>query len=138
MARKTRSSVPVTGETGKPVSKKEVEWGGFIEIRLTVETTHEFENWLLREPERYWTDFHEAVASGLKFGLSYDVQGDFWLATFTGSGNTLIGLDNRYCLTARGEQWQRALALLCFKHFEVASGDWGQFKTNGFKAVRFG
>lgn len=117
---------------------KEIKWGGFIDIRLDEDQKAAFRVWALDNEETVWTDFAEIVSGGFKYGLSYDSENDCWIATFTASGENLMGLRDRYCLTARAPAWQTALALLVYKHVEIAHGNWGEYRPVTHRMDNFG
>jgi hypothetical protein len=114
--------------------QEEYDWGGFIDARLTEEDKKMFADWHKQLGTAVWISFSDYLSGGLKASLSYDAQGDFFVATFTGAGIPLIGIDLRCCLTARAPEWETAVALLIFKHEVMAQKDWGTYKpkTNQF------
>lgn len=116
----------------------DVEWGGYVDIRLDEDQKTAFYLWQRDHEEEVWTDFAEIVGSGFKFGLSYDSDGDYYTATLTAAGKHLMGLENRYCMTARAPEWQTALSLLLYKHLEIAHGDWGTYKPRTGRMDNFG
>lgn len=125
-------------DKGQRPNADNVNWGGFLDIRLTEDQKAAFHLWHRERGEDIWTEFAEIVATGLKFGLSYDAAGDFYTATFTGFGEQVIGLRDRYCMTARAPQWPTALALLVYKHLVIAEGDWGNYRPTTGRMDNFG
>lgn len=117
---------------------KEIPWGGFIEIRMTDEEKEAFYLYEKESVADMWVSFVEALGAGLKFGMSYDLAGDFYTATFTGHGFVLIGLDERYCMTARAPEWQQAIALIVYKHTVLAQMDWSGFMPKTGRMANFG
>jgi len=131
MARKARNS-------DEHSNANEVKWGGFIDIRLTEDQKAAFYVWQRENEPGMWEEFAEVVAKGFKFGLSYDAENGCYIATFTASGRAVIGLDQRYCLTARAPEWPTALSLLLYKHVEIARGDWGTYSPVTQRMANFG
>lgn len=138
MPRKSRKPDAVQSETGTPVDQKNVKWGGFIELRLDEDEKAVFERWDTQDAAGHWNMLMDALGNGLKFGLSYNSENDFYLATLTGSGVASVGLLDRYCLTARAETASRAIALLLYKHFVILDGNWGSYSPRLKSADRFG
>lgn len=115
-----------------------IDWGGFVDIRLTDGEKETFHHWHTELGDGIWGELVEVVSSGFKLGLSYDPSGDFYLATLTASGVDVIGLQDRYCLTARAPEWAMAIALLLFKHIVIARRDWGAYKPRTGRMENFG
>lgn len=138
MTRTTKNSGAGEAGTGAPVNVNDMEWGGFINVRLTDEDKTAFAAWLKENEASVMTDFLECVTKGFKFSLSYDPDGDFYLATFTAGGLKMIGLNARACMTARAPDWFEAVALLMFKHVVLAKGNWGSFKPKSLRFDNFG
>lgn len=115
-----------------------VEWGGFVDIRLDDTEKDTFHHWHSELGEGVWSELAETVAQGFKLGLSYDPDGDFYLATLTAAGVDVIGLQDRYCLTARAPEWGMAVALLLFKHIVIARRNWGAYKPRTGRMENFG
>lgn len=134
----SRSRKNQPSNTGKAPSNNSPEWGGFIDVRMEEQDKLDFGIWSEQNAEQVWVDFLDLLGSGFKFGLSYDAQGDFYLATFTAHGKELIGLDDRYCLTARAPNWETALALLVFKHLIMTRGNWGAYRPKQRQIDNFG
>lgn len=126
------------GENKKKLSNaKDPEWGGFLELRLTDEEKAAFAVYERDHPEDVWIKLQEWVMRGLKFSLSYDKSGDYYTATFTGSGVELVGMEQRFCLTARAPEWQQAVFLLVFKHTVLAKGDWSKYRPRTHQFSKF-
>jgi hypothetical protein len=138
MARSSKSGSAETHKTGTPVKASEVPWGGYVDLRLDEDDKSQFVVWSNAERQSYWLDFVELLGKGFKFGLSYVVEDDCYIASFTAYGERLIGLNDRYCLTARSPEWEEAVMLLIFKHLVMARGNWGNFKPKSRKMERFG
>jgi len=136
-----RSGKNGTSEPRKPdpvVKASDVPWGGYVDLRLDEDDKQQFAVWSEAEQQSFWLDFVELLGKGFKFGLSYVMEDDCYLASFTAHGERVIGLNDRYCLTARAPTWEQAVMLLVFKHLVMARGNWGNFKPKSRKMERFG
>jgi len=109
-----------------PSGEGEVDWLGYVNVNLTAEQKEDYSAWVVSEDVGYWEAFEDAVAEGLKFGLSWDAGNSCYIATFTGCG--CVGINKRCCLTARSGQYLDAIALLVFKHVVLAGGDWSSYR----------
>jgi hypothetical protein len=138
MARSSKNGASKSIETGTPVKASDVPWGGYVDLRLDDDDKQQFGVWSVSEHESFWLEFMELLGKGFKFGLSYVAEDDCYLASFTAHGERLIGLNDRYCLTARAPAWEQAVMLLIFKHLVMARGNWGNFKPKSRKMERFG
>jgi hypothetical protein len=138
MPRKSKATSTVPPKNGAPFKLAPVEWGGYIDLRLDDDDEQTFRLWCTDFMPSLWVEFVELVGSGFKFGLSYDQEGGFYLATFTASGKELIGMENRYCLTARAPDWEEAVALLLYKHLVMMDGYWGNYRPRTGRLSQFG
>ncbi|HET8671976.1 MAG TPA: hypothetical protein VFM05_15575 [Candidatus Saccharimonadales bacterium] len=125
-------------KSGTPLAGRQDNWGGFINVRLSEEDKAAFAVWSADRGGSHWSDFAEYLAKGFKFSLSYDPDGDFYLATFTAEGKELIGVDLRCCLTARAPEWETAVSLLMFKHEVLAHENWGSYRPAENRFDRLG
>lgn len=112
------------------------DWGGYINIRLTDEEKDDARSWIAEHQTEIFKYLTDDTWEGLKFSLSADVENQSFVATYTGAG--WVGSKLRCALSARAGTWFEALGLLVYKHHVLASGDWGQYKTNGEKVDPFG
>lgn len=138
MTRTKRNTGAGEAGAGTPANLNDMEWGGFINVRMSDEDKTAFRFWANERDSHMWVDFQELVSRGFKFGLSYDPVGDFYLATFTAGGAALIGIDARCCLTARAPGWEESISLLIFKHEVLAKGNWGTFRPKTMRFDNFG
>src|SRR5664279_5514643 len=112
----------------------EVEWGGFINLKLDVGQKQEFNAWVSEDGVKAWAYLCDSVSEGLKYGLSYDHENACFVATYTGQG--VVSDDRRYCLTARGSTMESATALLVYKDMIMLGKDWGRYRpSNGSAEV---
>jgi len=138
MARGKRPATPVSS-TAKAFSHPiNGDWGGFVNIRMDEAEKEGFHSWYAQLGSSIWLTMQEYISSGLKLSISYDADGDFYLASFTGIGKDLIGIDLRCVLTARAPEWETAIALLVYKHEVMAHCNWGDYYANGTKQSNFG
>jgi len=116
------------------VKSGEVEWGGFINLKLDVEQKAEFADWTQGDGAKAWAYLCDSVSEGLKYGLSYDSENMCFVATYTGQG--VVADERRYCLTARGSTMESATALLVYKDAVMLEKDWGRYRpSNGMAEV---
>lgn len=101
----------------------EVEWGGFIDVRLSQADKAAFGEWV-RSFDMSMLD--DIMAEGIKVGISWDGEGETYLCAFT--SETHAGENLRCVLTGRAAVWEQAVALTCFKHLEMLAGDWGRYR----------
>jgi hypothetical protein len=128
MPRGKKPGVGGSSSKGTPLAGRQDNWGGFINVRLLDQDKADFAVWQADNAATLWTDLQEYLATGFKLSLSYDADGDFYLATFTAEGREIIGIDLRCCLTARAPEWETAISLLIFKHEVLAQRNWGSYR----------
>lgn len=138
------------GKNGKPVEGGLVErsahgplwvatdadWGGYVNIRLSDDAVAEFELWSGAPECDWWGMYCELVAEGARVTCVSDPANDCYIMSATTCG--WHGGTSRWTLQARAESVQRAAALLVYKHYIVAEGDWGKWKTGGQGKWSFG
>lgn len=122
----------------KRSAKEEPAWGGFVEINISEAEKKEFELWCVANGQTWYDQLDAIIMRGFKYGVSFVVDSDYYVSTLTGHGEQLIGLKDRYVLSARAETMSRSACLLVYKHTVLAAGDWGQYNTRGDKGNRFG
>jgi hypothetical protein len=111
-----------------------MEWGGFINVKLDVESKAEFSDWVQGDGAKSWSYLCDAVSEGLKYGLSWDPENTCFVATYT--GQSVASDEKRYCLTARGSTMESATALLVYKDLIILEKDWGRYRpSNGSAEV---
>ena len=108
---------------GKKQSAKTplVAWKGFVACELNAERKRQFrENWSVRESLGEMVA--AAVTPGYKLSFSIDTYHDCcqvsWYCTAADDQNA------GWCLTARGGDFETAMAVLTFKHSVLLEGDW--------------
>lgn len=119
-----------------PREPGEVEWGGFVNVRMSEEDKAKYHAWVTGEGSDFWVRLEDYLSQGMKYGLSWDGENDCFIATFTGCG--VSSSASRYCLTARSDRFEDATALLVFKHAVMANEDWGTYNPNKQKFMSWG
>lgn len=114
----------------------DAQWGGFINIRLSDEEKETAQLWIREHEREAFAMFADNLGEGFKFSLSYDAENQSYIASYTGAG--WVGSELRCSMSARAGTWFEALALLVWKHNIHASGNWGQYRTDGRKVPSFG
>jgi len=123
--------------TSKPEPKApEMDWGGFLNLRLTEEHKADFDAWHEASRETIGVLLDDAMIDGLKVSIAYSPENEAYCATFTGQ---LIPAHNtRYAASSWAGTWQEAVALMCWKHFVLAQGSWFDFLPHSGKLKRWG
>lgn len=134
--RNVENSDQVKPSSRKTNAKKEILWGGFINIRMDDHSKHLFEEWLSNDSVDVRVAVQDALAAGLKYGVSYDQANECFIASYTGSGVT--GDNARYCLTARAGTFDEATALLVFKDLVICGSDWGNYRPSDSSVLNWG
>lgn len=122
----------------RPTSTKQIEpeWGGFLNLKLDDADRERFDAWLEEHGGRVGAFLDDALIAGLKFSLSNDAENECYIATLTG---LLIPSHNtRYAASARAGTVSEATALICYKHFVLAEGNWFDFLPHNGKLQRWG
>lgn len=119
-----------------PSEQGEVEWGGYINIRIDEETKLVYGAWLEGDGASFWALLEDAMAEGLKYGVSWDASNECYIATLTGNG--MVGFNVRCCLSSRSSRFEDATALLMFKHVVMCEGNWGNFRPSTGKTMNWG
>lgn len=133
MARKPKST-PATlpkNDDVKQVYKCDdnADWLGFVNIRLDDDAKEAFDAWL-HDNAAYvtgWLD--DLLTSGMKASFTYDAGNSCYIASFTGA--LLSPLPQRCATTSRAGSLSEVIALMVYKHYVVAEGNYGQFYANG-------
>lgn len=67
----------------------------------------------------------QAIVDGLNLKIYWDDTAQHFRASFTGMSPTSENFG--YVLSAYAGDWLTAIAVLCFKHFDVSGEDWSGF-----------
>jgi hypothetical protein len=136
MPRAKKSDASKGAETKKNSITSEPEWGGFLNLRLTDEHKVLFDTWHEASQQTVGTLLDDAMIDGIKVSLAYDTENECYIATFTGS---LIPAHNtRYAASSRAGTYWEALALMCWKHFVLAEGNWFDYLPHSGTFKRWG
>jgi len=107
----------------------EAVWGGFINIRLDDEQKSEFFTWLEGNAQHVSGYVEDLLGEEAKLTMVYDRANQCFVVTVAG---TLVGgSSERYVSSSRAGTLPEALALTAWKHFVLADGDYGNYRTNG-------
>lgn len=127
--RKPKSSPAPKVERGIYYLDGEAPWGGFINIRLDDEQKSEFLVWYednAKNVAQYWDDL---LGEEPKTSMVYDREHSCYIVTV--SGALVGGSTERYVSSSRAGTLLEAMALSVWKHFVLAEGDYGNYRTNG-------
>lgn len=128
----TRAKKNETAETPKDPSRKsstelrEVEWGGFINLRLSERQKDDFKAWFADNNTFVTDKLAEMLIDGGKLSFSFSRDNDTFSCTLTGM--LLRSSDKRYGTSAYARDWWTAAALLVYKHYVVAETNWDDFR----------
>jgi len=122
--------MPRAKKPTKPTAA-EIQWGGFIDLKLTEDDKALFLKW---NDEFQWTYLDDVLADEIKVSFSFDDTSDTYLCSLTSVKHAGTGM--RCVLTARADSWERSAALALYKHFVLLESDWGRFtpSNNGRKS----
>jgi len=128
VARKKGSSVSPNKPdipVGRYFLSEDAPWRGFLNLRLDDSHKQAFESWTTAYPNEPQRIFADLLAEGAKIGFSYDGANQCFITTITGA--LLDGDTGRYVMTTRAGTWADSLALACWKHDQLAQGDYGDY-----------
>lgn len=108
--------------------KKQVQWRGFKDVRLTDAQRDAYEHWDIHDSDVYLLAA-SAVSSGFKFTCSYNNSNDTYTATLTGQDGAPAAAQG-YSLSAFAPGWYDAVRTLMFKHDAVLEGDWSKIEVS--------
>jgi hypothetical protein len=128
MTAKKQLPVPSSVSPQKDNKKEgpDLEWGGWIDIRMTPEMKEQYNLWAEEGQHVYWDELQDILARGLKHSLSWDKANNCFVAALTGQGSSTI--EKRFTMTARSPHMAEAMMLLVYKHVVILKGDWGNFR----------
>jgi len=107
----------------------EAVWGGFINIRLDDEQKAQFYAWLEGNSQFISGYIEDLLGEEAKITIVYDIANQCYVVTVAG---TLVGgSTERYVSSSRAATLPETLALTAWKHFVLAEGDYGNYRTNG-------
>lgn len=91
----------------------------FRTTKLTPEERTHFEGWLENTVDDVVEVLTTVLYEGYKLTVRFDEEHDTWLATLSGTEYT--SYNDRCSVTSRHDNFERAVALTCYKHLVVAS-----------------
>jgi len=110
--------------------KQTMEWGGYLNVRLSKEQLEQFDVWHKELGDDVWDLFLQLLADGMKFGLTYDPDIDTYTCTLTNSARCPCGVSSLYVLSGYAQTWYQAVAVVIFKHFQVLGGTWEHYRPS--------
>lgn len=119
------------GETPRNAapSRREVKWGGYVDVRVDDAMKERFYAWFEGEREHIWEYVEDALGEGYKLGITFDREHSSFIATFT--RELVLESDAwRYVMTARAGTWFEAIALLAFKDVVICQRDWDTWRPS--------
>jgi len=122
--------------TTKAAPKPELDWGGFLNLRLDDEHKAAFDTWHEAARETIGVLLDDAMIDGLKVSIAYSPENEAYVVTFT--GQLIPSHQTRYAASAWAATWQEATALMCWKHFVLVEGNWFDFLPHNGKLKRWG
>lgn len=122
--------MPSKKETKKRVPK--VEWQGYLTVNLSAEDDVIYDSWAI-DKNIGLSDINELVENGYKFSLGWDDYNDAPVASLYANSTKLEWAG--WVLTGWAGNYEDAIKLLFFKHYELCEENWNAFKG---KASRSG
>jgi hypothetical protein len=116
--------------------QKDDQWGGFVQVTVDEAHRDDFDLWLSETGPAVYRELNDALATGLKFTLSYDGGNQCHIATLTGRPDITGDRAFTCCLSARSGTFEDAIALLMYKHASLLHYDWWD-SVNEPKRSRF-
>jgi len=110
--------------------KQTMEWGGFLNVRLSDEQKAQFEIWCREMGDDVWELFLQALMQGMKLSIIYDPEADTYTASLTNSPRCSCGVSSMYVLSAFAQNWHTAIALVLFKHYQILGGTWEHYRPS--------
>lgn len=103
------------------------DWGGFINLRLDDDEKTAFHHWRETEGSSTWELLQTVLDDGVKVSITQDAENQCHVVTLTGA---LVSTDkdHNYAVSSRAETWEEAVALMMYKHFALAQGDYANYK----------
>lgn len=127
--RKAKATAKPSVQHGMYFCDPEAVWGGFINIRLDDEQKALFFEWLEGNAQFVSGYIEDLLGEEAKVTIVYDLANQCYVVTVAG---TLVGgSTERYVSASRAGTLPEAFALTAWKHFVLAEGDYGNYRTNG-------
>lgn len=107
------------------------EWKGFVDIPLSESDKVRFKEWNV-EADDILSLIETAVTDGYKLSVTLDTRNSCYQASLTGLAGAPANVGNT--MSGRGGSPVKSLAVLMYKHFEIAQqGVWGNTVSPGNK-----
>lgn len=111
------------GNTNGKQNGKDENFKGFAQVLIGSDDIEEIEAWSEANPS--WTALIDAIDSGYKFSLTYNVKGKSYIATLFGA-NENTGANYGWALSGFGNSAEQAVVAVLFKHYvRSEGGGWG-------------
>lgn len=131
-----RKSTPSNRPVPRYFAENDAPWGGFLNARLDDDLKARFAAWFDDNGGKVWQLLDDAVSEGLKYSLAYDGENEAYIATLT--GRLCLSLEQRWAASARAGTWEEATALVLWKHFVLAEGNWDMFRPSKGDFMKWG
>jgi len=112
----------------KPKQRQaQIEFQGYIEVRLDEEQKKEFADWLKKNPD-VDAVVDKCAESGYRMSMAYDDYNSAFMCSLTtkDAQSTNAG----WVLVGRGKTCSRALLQVLFKHLIVTQEQWVNFRQS--------
>jgi len=119
-----RAVVSQPGGVGCRRIKEKDEWVGFVQVSVNEAHREEYDLWISESGGSVWAELTDALASGLKFTVSYDGANMCYIASFTGRPDLNGERAFTACLSGRGGTFEEAILVLVYKHVDLLHYDW--------------
>lgn len=106
----------------------ELEWGGFINLRLTELQKNDFKIWFTDNNDTVSDRVESLLIDGFKLSIAFNADNDTFSASVIGC--LLVSSQKRYAVSAYAPNWWQAIALVIYKHFVIAEQKWDDFKPS--------
>lgn len=112
-------------------------WGGFINIKLDDDQRAEFFTWLEVNAAHYPSAFDDLLGAGMKATFSFDAEHECYILSLQGA-LTGASPEQRFVSTSRAGTLNEVIALTVWKHFELAKGDYGNYRPKDSSFMKWG
>lgn len=137
-----RKNVPDESSTASASTEQryllpaDAPWGGFLNARLDGEHKERFQDWFSSEGSRVWQALDDVLSEGVKVSLSFDAENSAYVAALT--GRLCLSLKQRWVAQGRASTWEEAVAVVLYKHFVLAEGNWDNFRPSKGDFMKWG
>jgi len=136
-AKKSTASTEAPHPNQQYALPSDAPWGGFVNIRLSDEQKDQYFSWLRENAANASALFTDMLGSGIKATFSYDLEHSCFIVAVTGA---LMGgsPNTRFVSTSRSSDLADAISLTVWKHFILASGDYGNYRPKDSSFMMWG